>query len=636
MISPDTVARVKERCNLVALVGENTKLQKRGRSHVGLCPFHKEKTPSFHVNAERGFFHCFGCGVSGTAVDYLMMLEGLEFPEAVRALAERTGVVVEELTSSTDRALAARRKRETEDLYALNELAASYFENELTRHPLADLAQAELAQRGLDGAEARDALAAFRVGYAPHGWDGLASHLRRQGGSAAGAESLGLIVARKRGPGHYDRFRHRLMFAVVDVRGRVVGFSGRALREPSADELRRAELEAPVENAAPQEAPAKYINSPESSIFSKGHNVFGLYQARHAIRERGRAVLVEGNFDVLALHARGLPEVVAPLGTAFTVEQAKLIKRYAPTVVVMFDGDAAGRKAVRAARQPIAAAALVGKVAVVPAGRDPDELAREQGIEAVERAVAAARGLLDHLIDEALRGESFRGGSLAEKHQRIRAVTDLLASENDPDLRSMAKAYADRLSSELIIDGKAPVGLGELERLVGQAVRQGADVPGSAERARAAAGPGARSLPKTDDIALQVLGALLDQPDLFADPEVLDAVCDLEADAALSVAALRKMWDRKTPIEPAELLDLLPVAIHSFAVGRLAAPAWETSADAKTELLDNAAKLRRLAWSREKAHIVDELSRAEASGDQLAQDELLRQVAQRSRRKLGR
>ncbi|MCC6526724.1 MAG: toprim domain-containing protein [Polyangiaceae bacterium] len=650
MIAPETVAAVKERTNIVALIGENTRLQKRGRSHVGLCPFHKEKTPSFHVNAERGFFHCFGCGVAGTAVDYLMKLEGLDFPEAVRSLAERCGVVVEENRTPVERAAAERRRREIDDLYALNELAAAYFESALERHPLGGHARAELAKRGLDGAEAAPALAAFRVGYAPFGWDGLAAHLRKEGGSVSAAEQLGLLVPRKRGPGHYDRFRHRLMFAVVDLRGRVVAFSGRLLADPSADECRALGLAPnvppPVANPAEAPAPAaKYINSPESPIYAKGHTVFGLYQARQAIRERGRAVLVEGNFDVLALHARGLCEVVAPLGTAFTVEQARLIKRYTPTVVLMFDGDAAGRKATVAARQPLAAAGLMGKVAVMPAGKDPDDVARTLGVQAVERAVGAARGLLDHLIDAALRGEGFSGSSLSEKQQRIRAVADLLSSENDPELRSMAKAYADRLSAELVIDGKAPASLGELERLIerslspagpGRAEASGRVAGAAGERTGGLAGPASRSAPRVAEIGLRVLGVLLDQPELCDDPDIGEALTDLDGDVALGVAALREMWDSKRRIEPAELLDLLPSTIHPFAVGRLAAPAWDAIAEAKTELLENAAKLRRRAWSREKAHLVDELSRAGAVGDQAAEDDLLRELLRRSRSKLGR
>jgi DNA primase len=265
-------------------------------------------------------------------------------------------------------------------------------------------------------------------------------------------ERVGLLVPRSSGSGHYDRFRHRLMFAVTDATGRVIAFSGRALADPDPKELHALGISGP---SAPSDGPpAKYINSPESPIYTKGEHLFGLHQARHAIRQQGFAVLVEGNFDVVSLHARGMNNVVAPLGTAFTVQQAKLMKRFAPKVVVLFDGDAAGKKATRAARGPAAEGGLSAKVAVLPKGTDPDELARKRGIEAVAHLIKNARGMLEHLIDEALAGDAFEGATLAEQQARIQAVAQLLREENDPNLRSMAKLYADKLSSKLIIDGR--------------------------------------------------------------------------------------------------------------------------------------------------------------------------------------
>src|SRR6185437_8889083 len=286
MISPETIALVKERTDLVALVAETVKLTRVGRSFKGLCPFHNEKTPSFHVNPDRGFFHCFGCKESGGAIDFVMKVEGQTFPEAVRMLAERAGIeIVDTFTDQQRREDNAARKGK-EDLYAVSNAAATFFERCLrgrAAHPLAHHAIAELARRDLrfpdvddavgEAARAGDVLQAFRIGYAPYGWDGLAQYLRQQGISPSLAERVGLLVPRTSGSGHYDRFRHRLMFAVNDAQGRVIAFSGRALPDPPAEELAALRITGPT--TAPDAAPAKYINSPESPIYTKGEHLFG-------------------------------------------------------------------------------------------------------------------------------------------------------------------------------------------------------------------------------------------------------------------------------------------------------------------------------------------------------------------------
>jgi DNA primase len=610
---------------------------KRGRSFLGLCPFHKEKTPSFNVNQERGFFHCFGCKESGSAIDYLMKLEGLSFLEAVRALAERLGIAIEETGTSEERERDDRRRRDRDDLYRVSELAAGFFEAELGEggHPLRTLALAELTRRGLsfDDPAAAEAMRAFRIGYAPYGWDGLVSWLRKQGVSPALAERVGVVAARRSGDGFFDAFRHRLMFAVVDKSGRVVAFSGRALPEPSPEELSRLGLSPLYREGAAEREPPKYINSPESPIYVKGETVFGLYQGRLAIREAEKAVLVEGNFDVLSLHARGFPLAVAPLGTAFTEAQARLVKRYAPEVVVMFDGDRAGKKAAAQARAPARAAGLAIKVASLPDGVDPDDHARLRGVAAVRAIVDNAKGMLEWMIDEILGNMS--GSTLREKHARIRRVAELLAEEEDPSLRAMAKAYADRLSSELVVDGESPGDIRALERMIAQALhgpapRRDPDEPSAgatSERAIVEGGP----------IALAVLGAILDFPELLDDPLVEGSLAELDGAAALAVAAVRQVWDSKKSLDGPEILDLLPRAIHSFAVGRLASPRFGKVAEAQTELLENAEKLRQRSLTGDKAVKVRELVRAQELGDVDAQDELLREISRmaKQRRRLS-
>jgi len=643
MISPETIALVKERTDLVALIGESVRLTRRGRSFTGLCPFHKEKTPSFHVSPERGYYHCFGCKESGNAIDYLMKVEGRTFVEAVRALAERVGIEVAETLTDAERREAHAARKSKDDLYSVTNLAATYFEHCLRggpgmqAHPLARYAGEELARRGLplpadgDVGPIADALQAFRIGYAPHGWDGLSSFLRQQGVSLTMGERVGLLVPRSSGSGHYDRFRHRLMFAVSDVMGRVIAFSGRALPDPTPAELASLGVSGPTPQG---EAPAKYINSPESAIYTKGEHLFGLHQARHAIRQRGEAILVEGNFDVVSLHARGITTAIAPLGTAFTPAQAKLVKRFAPAVVLLFDGDAAGRKATRASRGPCREAGLVAKAVALPRGLDPDELLRQKGPEVLAQLIKNARALLQYLMDEELDVDRFKVATLAEQKARVQAVAELLRTESDPDLRGMASTYADRLSSKLLINGQPAGDLRQLTRILEGAVYQIA-IPPLRCSETVESYDRARSRAQLEEIRLAVLGAVLDFPELLWDPEVEGVLAVLDGDFALALVAARQRSIPEKGLAADEFLAQIPRSIHSFAAGRLASPAFEAVREAKADLLENAGKLRRLTLKRENAAVVDQLQKGEAMGDVASEEAFLREVQRRSREKHG-
>ncbi len=663
MISPETIARVKDRTDIVALIGETVRLVRRGRSFVGLCPFHKEKSPSFHVNPDRGMFHCFGCKESGSAVDFVMKIEGYTFPEAIRVLAERYGIEVAETSTDAERREAAAARKAKDDLYTANNVAGAFFERSLrgpSAHPLARYAIAELTRRGLtpgDGnTQIEHTLQAFRIGYAPYGWDALGHYLKQQGISPIAGEKVGLLVPRSSGSGHYDRFRHRLMFAVTDVLGRVIGWSGRALPDPSPDEIAAHKIVGPGPSA---EAPAKYINTPESPIYTKGEHLFGLYQARQSVRQEGEAILVEGNFDVVSLHARGFTTAVAPLGTAFTGAQAKLLKRFAPNVILLFDGDNAGRKATRAARAPCKEGGLYTKVAALPAGIDPDELVRKQGPAALASLLKNAMGILEYLIDDALNGEAFRGASLNEQRARIKAVTVLLAGEDDPNMRAMVKTYADQLSSKLIVQGRAPASLRELELSIEEATMTSARrVPLPLSQVTAPPEQ-ARSRSQEDAIVQAILGALFDFPELIEDQEVEEALNELDGDAALTIAALRQIAEAASMDEAAhainapdapdrnstrslnkgiyadDFLAQIPPSIHPFALGRLASPKFEAVSDARFELLGNARKLKRLSLTRENAAVVDLPNKVEAQGDIDSVNALLLETVRRARQKRG-
>lgn len=653
MISPETIALVRERTDILAVIGEAVpSLKRHGRSWSGLCPFHKEKTPSFHVNPDRGFFHCFGCKESGSAIDFLIRHEGYTFPEAVRALAERAGIPVEETKGGGGSfGEGDRQKKAREDLYAVNQLAATYFEEQLRVHEHRGYAIEELARRALTpGTNPRidEALQAFRIGYAPSGWDGLATFLRAQGVSPVAAETVGLLVPRSSGSGYYDRFRHRLMFAVVDPQGRVVAFSGRVLRElPSAEPQKDDRGPAP-----------KYINSPESPIYTKGNMLFGIHQARHAIRQKEHAVLVEGNFDVVSLHARGIDHVVAPLGTAFTAEQAKLVRRFAPDIVFLFDGDAAGKKAVRLSREAVRAAGVGARVAELPAGMDPDELVRQRGDKAVLDMLAGAKGLLEALIESAL-DESFTQADAHEKQARIQFVAKLLAEEDDPMVQAMAKGFTDMIAGRLDVVRAGPGAFRALELSVKQALTKAEaerranakkmaaaaeSAPPSSERsgivprsaASASLGTKSRIAPRQPGSVERraISGILIEWPVLLDDPDVSEELTLLEGPSVTIVAALRRAFDpSEKKLDTDAFLEGLPPPLRAFASEHLANPTTESTLQAKGYLLDNANKLKRLLLSQEAAQIARETYRAQ--GDWDAERELAREVSERLRAKHG-
>ncbi|MEZ4296243.1 MAG: DNA primase [Polyangiaceae bacterium] len=635
MISPTTIGQVRDRTDIVALIGESVRLARRGRSFLGLCPFHKEKSPSFSVNAERGFFYCFGCKEHGSAIDFLMKLEGKSFPEAVRTLAERAGIAVEETATEAERREANAARRAKDDLYAVNGLAATYYEHCLRggpgarAHPLAHHAVAELARRGLapppDGemSPIADTLQAFRMGYAPYAWDGLAAYFAKHGVSPAQAERVGLLVPRSSGGGHYDRFRHRLMFAVLDVSGRVIAFSGRSLAEPPEEELLANGLRP---SNKPDDKPAKYMNSPESPIYTKGEHLFGLYQARQAVRQQGEAVLVEGNFDVVALHARGIQNVVAPLGTAFTEQQARLLKRFAPSVTIVFDGDTAGKKATWAARIPCRAAGLSARAADLPKGMDPDDLAQKKGTAALEALLKGAMPLKQYLLEKLLKQDELSGAEVKDQMTRIRAAVQLIGEEEDPIERGLTKAYADQLSSSLIVNGRSPTDLHQLEAMIQRALHRPDRGPEMAQERR-------RRRTPEEDMGLAMLGSLLDFPELLDDPEVQGLFALLDGPVALAVAALRQTLGPNGAPDVGEFLARCPALIHPFAARRLASPLFETVADAKAELLQNGQKLERLALKNDNAATREELRRLDMLGDRASEEAILREIQERARKR---
>jgi DNA primase len=389
-VPPEVLDEIRARIDLVDLIGAVVPLKRAGERWKGLCPFHQEKTPSFTVNPKLHIFHCFGCHAGGDAFEFLRRHDRLEFMEAVRLLAERAGVPL----PARD---GAREPSARDGLYVVTEWAARRFEGWLWDDAGAAGARAYLERRGI----ARETARAFRLGYAPAGWDHLLAAGRRDGHPVEALLAAGLVIPRQGGGGHYDRFRGRLIFPIADTQGRVIAFGGRAL----ADEE------------------PKYLNSPETALYQKGQTLYALHQAREAMTAARRALLVEGYVDCVMAHQHGLREAVAVLGTALTPPQLGLLRRYADEAILFFDADRAGIEAARRAedllersadpqwwslsRRPdgLARRGLRLKVATLPAGHDPDTFLRAEGREAFEARCHAARSVLLFALERVLAEE---------------------------------------------------------------------------------------------------------------------------------------------------------------------------------------------------------------------------------------
>ena len=425
-IADEIIQQVRDRVDIVDLVGRFVSLKPSGRNHKGLCPFHDEKTASFVVNRDRQTYKCFGCGEGGSAFGFLMRLENLSFPEAVRTLAAEHGIEVPE-SGSGERGLSER-------LHEANEIAQACYREALTTRGNGALDY--LAQRGIDA----ETIERHGIGFAPDRWDFLVEALRAKRISADLGERAGLLAARRSG-GHYDRLRGRVTFPIRDVRGRVIGFGGRAIGEGQEP---------------------KYLNTPESPIFRKRQAFFGLPQALEPIRREGRAVVVEGYFDLVALNRAGIGSALATCGTALTPDHGRELRRRTGNVVLLFDGDEAGQKAMERSLEVLLPANLRVHTAVLPASDDPDTFLAREGSEALRALVDAAPSAIDVAMQRAVaRGCS----SPAEKADAVAALAPLLALISSP---VEAGAYAKQLA--LAVDTEAH----HVEAAV-RAVRRGQD-----------------------------------------------------------------------------------------------------------------------------------------------------------------
>ena len=415
-IPQSLIDQIQNRVDIVEVISKFLPLKKAGRNYKGNCPFHEEKTPSFVVSPDKQIYHCFGCGSGGNVFSFVMKYENVEFPEAVEMLAEQAGIQLPSNFSgerSVENAFAQK-------LYEINEIAAQFFQVCLTN---SQVGRKYFESRGINEAT----LKSFRLGFAPEGWEALLNFLKKKGIDGATAEKAGLAIANGKG-GHYDRFRNRAIFPIFDLKGRVLGFGGRVL-----------------DSGMP-----KYMNSPETAIYSKGKNLYGLNAAREHIKKAGHVLIVEGYFDCIVPSQTGVGNIIATLGTALTIDQVKLLKRFAQTAVMVYDPDAAGENATLRNLDIFINEDVNVYVAELREGLDPDSFIRKFGLEEFRAMIKASKNLFDYKLDKLSERNDIKS-----MYGKMQIASDMLPTINRINNAILRSSLVKKLAEKLCVEEAA-------------------------------------------------------------------------------------------------------------------------------------------------------------------------------------
>lgn len=430
------VERVSEQTDILRIVQGYVPLKRRGNRYWGCCPFHQEKTASFSVLPDKGFFYCFGCHAGGNAFKFISLIENISYFDAIKLQAEKLGIPLPERKRSPQE---VAREREIQDLRKVNELARDFFHNCLTMTRMGERGKAYFAGRGIR----QETIEEFQLGYAPPAWDKLSTAFLKRGIKQEFLLASGLCAERKQGGGLYDRFRGRVIIPIADERGRVVGFGGRVLDDSTP----------------------KYLNTPETVLFNKRKLLFGLDRSHRAIQQEGRAIVVEGYMDAISVFDAGVHNVVASLGTSFTPEHAKKLLHYAPEICFCYDSDEAGQKATIRALSIVRDTGARVRVIVVPDGKDPDEFIRKHGADAFRALVEKALPLVEYRLRYVLSHTNY--DTLDGKVKALHEMMPVLAGIREAAVRS---EYERRLAQTLMLD--EGIVRSELRHYRPEAVRQ--------------------------------------------------------------------------------------------------------------------------------------------------------------------
>jgi DNA primase len=532
----DFKARVLAAVNIVELIGQTVSLKRRGKDYVGLCPFHQEKTPSFHVNPTKQYFICFGCKASGNAIDFVMKRDRMEFIDALRNLGQSVGLEMPRRGGGQN-----EKPGERQQLLDAHSAACALFEKLLSDPQVGLAARNYLEQRGFEA----EAIKRFQVGFAPEAWDTLVRSPLSRKYPAGLLQQAGLIKPRNTGDGYYDTFRNRVIFPIRDENGRVIAFGGRVM--PGSED------------------PAKYLNSPETPLFSKSRSIFGLDLARQRIVETRTVAVVEGYTDVLMAHQFGVSNVVATLGTAMTEQHVNILRRFADRIVLLFDADEAGETAVNRAVELFMTQPVDFAVATMPDGTDPDEFLMQQGAEAFSRLLTDAPSVLNYLFRQFERRWIENDQNIPEQQKAQEAfIAPFLKAKNEMTINP------DRWHAVLAKLSR-PIGVSfeSLQRRYGS-VR----MPRRMLKAEAASepnntAPAARKLPTAQDLAeCHILGALLLEPARWHDLQQAVDPADFTDELRRKLAELywQHQRDEGEPVFNQFLSDLADAALVELAV----------------------------------------------------------------------
>src|SRR5215471_17082971 len=552
---------LRQQANIVQVVQEYVPLKKIGNTYKGLCPFHSEKTPSFHVHPDKGFFHCFGCNAGGNVFKFLELHEKVSFPEAVRLLAQKVGMSIPETVDGS--AADARRDAQTrEALQKIHEIAAQYFREQLVG-PAGARARQQLAQRDVP----REAIEQLGLGFAPPSRDGLKTRLLAQGFAESTLLESGLLL--KRSTGIIDLFRNRLMIPICRDTGTVIAFGGRSM---DADQV------------------PKYLNSPETPIYTKGRTLYGLNLSKNAIRQSKFAVLVEGYFDFAQVYQAGFQGVVASCGTALTPQQAQQLRRFTSRVVLSFDPDAAGQGAAAKSCEMLVAEGFDVNIATLPAGEDPDTFVRKRGRQGYADCLKASRPYLEYLLERAASGHN-----LNTDEGRVKFLGEMLPVAGRIPDAAMRDRFADRLAFKARVTDdvvRAEIRKAAVKKLTTLTKRE---MPSFGQVTKAEKG---------------LIWLLVHQPEAAMDALATLDGTDLDGLASRTVLDLAQKLNEDKWFSPSALLERLSM-VDAQLVTAIASESEAHVHDAG----DCVRILKRLRWERERGAIQREIDRLQEIGE---------------------
>ena len=565
--SPELLDQIRDANDIVDLISEYVPLKKRGKNYVGLCPFHSEKVPSFTVTPDKQIFYCFGCGEGGNVISFLMKHEKLSFPEAVKLLAKRANI------SLPKESFDDRRAKQLDKLYYANQVADEYFLKNLYRQIPGRKARQYLKKRGFDSETQK----LFSLGYAPLEWEGLIRYAQTKGIEAEVLNQAGLAAPRTEASGSYDRFRNRITFPIFNLSGKIVGFGGRVLDDKDEP---------------------KYLNSPETPIYQKGKILYGLNLSKDEIRQKGRAILVEGYVDLITLYQAGMKNVVASSGTAFTQNQARLLSRYAEKVILFFDADSAGQSATFRSVDLLFSEGLEAFVVSLKGGEDPDSFVRKFGVEAVGQKIQKARPFIDFKYESL--GQDFGELSIREQEKIITDLAETARKITDEIRRNL---FVKKIAQTFKIE-EAPI-----SKLVGKKMSSAVRRPPSAEsRVNLQGEP---SLSREEEIERGLLRILMEDRKLL---KLTTGKLDPEDFSTAEHKEIFELIKAQKKISPANLLDKTENEKAKELIAQIASIDLG-SAELSIQLEDHLATLNKLKKNRKMKALKDDIQSALQRGD---------------------